>query len=47
MTELIGAGRAITDATLDIEKRDENELFSMRKELDHLCHLAEYYHNST
>jgi hypothetical protein len=36
MTELIRAGMAITDATLDREKRDEREVASMRKELDHL-----------
>jgi hypothetical protein len=36
MTELIGAGMAITDATLDREKRDEREVASMKKELDHL-----------
>jgi len=47
MTELIGAGMAITDATLDREKRDERELDSMKKELNHLHHQAEYYQNST
>jgi hypothetical protein len=31
MTELIGAGMAITDATLDREKKDEEEATSMRK----------------
>jgi hypothetical protein len=36
MTELIGVGMAITDATLDMEKRDEREVASMKKELDHL-----------
>jgi hypothetical protein len=36
MTELIGAGMAITDATLDREKRDEREVDAMKKELDHL-----------
>jgi DNA repair ATPase RecN len=46
-TELIGVGMAITDATLDREKRDEKELVSAKKELDHLCHLAKYYQDST
>jgi hypothetical protein len=36
MTEIIRAGMAITNATLDREKRDEREAASMRKELDHL-----------
>jgi hypothetical protein len=47
MTELIRAGMAITDATLDREKRDEREVATMKKELDHLRHQAEYYQNST
>jgi hypothetical protein len=36
MTELIRVGMAITNATLVKEKRDEREVASMRKELDHL-----------
>ena len=47
MTELIRVGRAITDATLDRVERDERELDSMKKELNHLHHQAEYYQNST
>jgi hypothetical protein len=47
MTELIRVGMAITDATLDMEKRDEREVASMKKELDHLRHQAKYYQNST
>jgi hypothetical protein len=31
MTELIGAGMAITDATLERIKRDKNEVASMNK----------------
>jgi hypothetical protein len=31
ITGLIGAGMAITDGTLDREKRDEREVASMRK----------------
>jgi hypothetical protein len=47
MTELIGDGMAITDATLDRAKMDEEEVAAMRKEVDHLRHRAEYYQNST
>jgi hypothetical protein len=36
MTELIGAGMAITNATLDKEKMDEREVATMKKEPDHL-----------
>jgi hypothetical protein len=46
MDELIRAGMAITDATLDREKRDEREVASMKKELDNLRYQAKYYHNS-
>lgn len=35
MTELIGTGMAITDATFD-RLKDEDEAAAMRKELDHL-----------
>jgi hypothetical protein len=45
VTELIGAGMAITDATLDMGKMDEREVDTMRKELYHLRHQAEYYQN--
>jgi hypothetical protein len=47
MTELNEAGMAITDATFDREIRDEKEVVVMKKELDHLHHQVEYYHNST
>jgi hypothetical protein len=47
MIEIIRAGMAITDATLDKEKMDEREVASMRKELDHLRHQAKYYQNLT
>jgi hypothetical protein len=33
----------ITDATLDREKRDEEDLAAALKELEHLCHLEKYY----
>jgi hypothetical protein len=38
-SELIGAGMEITYATLDREKRDEEELVVALKELEHLRHL--------
>jgi hypothetical protein len=46
-SELIGAGMAITDATLDRERRDEKELATALKELEHLRHLEKYYQDST
>ena len=36
MTELIRACMAITDATLDKSRRDEREVSTMNKALDHL-----------
>jgi hypothetical protein len=47
MTEIIGLGMAINDATLNRQKKDEREVVSVNKELDHLRHQAEYYQNST
>jgi hypothetical protein len=38
--ELIGVGKALSDATLDRAKRDEKELATALKELEHLRHLA-------
>jgi hypothetical protein len=46
-SELIGAGMEITDATLDRAKRDEEELASVLKKLEHLCHLEKYYQDTT
>jgi hypothetical protein len=46
-SELIDAGMVITDATLDRERRDEYELATVLKELEHLCHLVKYYQDST
>ena len=40
---MIGAGTAITDGMLDRAKKNEKELASTKKELDHLHHLAKYY----
>jgi hypothetical protein len=42
-SELIDIGMAITDSTLDREKRDEEELVISRKELEDLFHLVKYY----
>jgi hypothetical protein len=47
MSELISAGMAITDATLDRERKDEEELVVALKELEHLRHLEKYYQDST
>jgi DNA repair ATPase RecN len=38
---------AITDATLDRAKRDEEELATSLKELEHLHHLVKYYQDTT
>jgi hypothetical protein len=46
-SELINTGMEITYATLDRAKRDEEELFTALKELEHLCHLEKYYQNTT
>jgi hypothetical protein len=46
-SELIGSGMAITDATLDRAKRDEEELAAVLKELEHLLHLEKYYQDTT
>jgi len=46
-TKLISAWLAITDATLDREKKDEEELAATLKELEHLCHLVKYYQDIT
>jgi hypothetical protein len=46
-SELIGTGMAITEATLDRERKDEEELSTALKELDHLRHLVKYYEEST
>jgi hypothetical protein len=40
MSELIDTGMAITDASLDRERKYEEALSAMLKELDHLCHLV-------
>jgi hypothetical protein len=46
-SELIGVGKSLSDATLDRARRDEKELATTLKELEHLCHLAEYYKGAT
>jgi hypothetical protein len=47
MSELIGMGKALSDATLDRAKIDKKELATALKELKHLRHLAEYYKGTT
>jgi hypothetical protein len=46
-SELIDVGKALLDATLDRARRDEKELDATLKELEHLCHIVEYYKGST
>jgi hypothetical protein len=47
MSELISAGMAIRDSTVDRERKYEEDLSTTLKELDHLCHLTKYYQDST
>jgi hypothetical protein len=44
-SEIIDVEMEITYATLDRERKDEEELAAALKELEHLCHLAKYYQN--
>jgi hypothetical protein len=46
-SELIGTRMEITDATLDRARKDEEELATTLKELEHLRHLEKYYQDST
>jgi hypothetical protein len=46
-SEFIGAWMEITYATLDKEKRDDEELVVSLKELEHLRHLDKYYRDTT
>jgi len=46
-SELIGAGMAITYATLERAERNEEELVIALKELEHLRHLEKYYQDTT
>jgi hypothetical protein len=46
-SKLIGIGMTITDSTLDRAKRDEEELATALKELEHLRHFEKYYQDST
>jgi hypothetical protein len=46
-SQLINTGMAIIDATLDRMKRDEEELATTLKELEHLHHLDKYYQDTT
>jgi hypothetical protein len=43
MCKLIDIGMSIIDATLDRAKRDEEELATSLKELEHFRHLEKYY----
>jgi hypothetical protein len=43
----IGTGMEIKDATLDIARKDEEELVVALKELEHLRYLVKYYQDST
>jgi hypothetical protein len=45
--EIIAVGMEITDATLYRARKDEEELSTMLKELQHLRHLDKYYQEST
>ena len=45
-SEVIDAGMAIMDATLDRERRYEKELAVVLKELENLHHLEKYYQDS-
>jgi hypothetical protein len=47
MSKLIGGGMAIIDATMDRERKDEEEMATTLKDLKHLCHLVKYYQDST
>jgi hypothetical protein len=46
-SKLISVEMEITDATLDKEKGDEEELAIGLKEMEHLLHLAKYYQDTT
>jgi hypothetical protein len=46
-SELIGVGKSLSDAAQDRARRDEKELADTLKELEHLCHLVEYYKGAT
>jgi hypothetical protein len=43
---LSDAGMAITNATLNRARKDEEELVAALKELEHLRHLVKYYQDS-
>jgi hypothetical protein len=47
MSKLISAGMEIIDATMERERKDEEELAIVLKELEHLRHLEKYYKDST
>jgi hypothetical protein len=45
--ELIGMGKSLSDVAQDRVKRNEKELATTLKELEHVRHLAEYYKSAT
>jgi hypothetical protein len=45
--DLIDTVMAITDASMDRERKDEEEMAATLKELDHIPHLEKYYQDST
>jgi hypothetical protein len=47
MSELIGVGRALSDAVQDRARRNERELVDTLKELEHLRHVVEYCKGTT
>jgi hypothetical protein len=47
VSELLGAGMAISHATIDRAKEYEREVVSMRKELESLRHQVDYYKDTT
>jgi hypothetical protein len=47
MSEIIDMVKSLSDATLDRARRDEKKLVASLKELEHLCHLVEYYKGAT
>jgi len=47
MSKIISAGMAITDATLDRERKVEEDFAATLKELEHMHHLEKYCQDST
>ena len=45
-SNIISVGMVITDATLDRERNDEEDLATALKDLENLLHLVKYYQDS-